>query len=80
MPLYVRILIALLIGSVIGYILNTYGKPDWVVYLELPSKTILRMLSMLAPPLVLVAVVQALVKTEIPAGVARRLGGLLLLN
>lgn len=80
MPLYVRILIALLIGSVIGYILNNVGKPDWVVYLELPSKTILRMLSMLAPPLVLVAVIQALVKTEIPAGVARRLGGLLLLN
>ena len=80
MPLYVRILIALIIGSVLGYILNTFGKPDWVVYLELPSKTILRMLSMLAPPLVLVAVIQALVKTEIPAGVARRLGGLLLLN
>ncbi len=80
MPLYVRILIALLIGSTIGYVLNINGKPDWVVYLELPSKTILRMLSMLAPPLVLVAVIQALVKTEIPAGVARRLGGLLLLN
>ncbi len=80
MPLYVRILIALIIGSLLGYILNTFGKPDWVVYLELPSKTILRMLSMLAPPLVLVAVIQALVKTEIPAGVARRLGGLLLLN
>jgi Na+/H+-dicarboxylate symporter len=80
MPLYVRILIALLTGSTIGYFLNINGKPDWVVYLELPSKTILRMLSMLAPPLVLVAVIQALVKTEIPAGVARRLGGLLLLN
>ncbi len=80
MPLYVRILIALIIGSLLGYVLNTFGKPDWVVYLELPSKTILRMLSMLAPPLVLVAVIQALVKTEIPAGVARRLGGLLLLN
>ena len=80
MPLYVRILIALLIGSTLGYILNASGKPVWVVYLDIPSKTILRMLSMLAPPLVLVAVIQALVKTEIPAGVARRLGILLLLN
>lgn len=79
-PLYIRILIALLIGGTIGFILNINGKPAWALYMDLPSKMILRMLSMLAPPLVLVAVVQALVKTDIPSGVARRLGGLLILN
>ena len=45
-----------------------------------PSSLILRILGALAPPLILVAVLDTLVKARLGGGVARRMIGLLLLN
>ncbi len=61
--------------------LGYYVKPlAWADWLAIPSRLVLQLLTALAAPLVLVAVVQALVQTQIPAGHGRRLIFLLLLN
>ena len=75
LPLYWRILIALVIGVATGVIL---GKR--AVIFELPSKVILQLLGALAPPLILIAVTHVLMTTEISGRTTRRLAGLLLLN
>ena len=75
MPLYWRILIALVVGLLTGIIL---GKRALIF--ELPSKVILQLLGALAPPLILIAVTHVLMTTEISGKTARRLAGLLLLN
>lgn len=75
MPLYWRILIALVIGLLTGIVL---GKRALIF--ELPSKVILQLLGALAPPLILIAVTHVLMTTEISGKTARRLAGLLLLN
>lgn len=74
-PLYIRILIALVLGAIVG---SVWG--EGALHLEVPAKLILRMLGALAPPLILVAVVQALMKTEVRGRLAAKLGGLLVLN
>ena len=75
MPLYLRIIIAMLVGVVTGLALGENS-----VVFEIPSKVVLQLLGALAPPLILVAVTHVLLTTEIRAAVARRLVGLLLLN
>ncbi len=75
MPLYVRIIIALVLGAVTGIIAGPRAG-----FLEEPAKLILRLLGALAPPLILIAVVNALLHAEIKGPLARRLAGLLLLN
>ncbi len=75
MPLYWRILIALLVGLVTGVVLGTRA-----MIFELPSKIILQLLGALAPPLILIAVTHVLMTTEISGKTARRLAGLLMLN
>ena len=75
LPLYWRILVALLIGVITGVML---GKRAMIF--ELPSKVILQLLGALAPPLILIAVTHVLMTTEISGRTARRLAGLLLLN
>ena len=75
MPLYWRILIALVAGLLTGLLL---GKRALVF--ELPSKIILQLLGALAPPLILIAVTHVLMTTEITGKTARRLAGLLILN
>jgi Na+/H+-dicarboxylate symporter len=75
MPLYWRILIALVAGLLTGIIL---GKRALIF--ELPSKIILQLLGALAPPLILIAVTHVLMTTVISGKTARRLAGLLLLN
>ena len=75
LPLYWRILLALVIGVVTGVVL---GKR--AVIFELPSKIILQLLGALAPPLILIAVTHVLMTTEISGRTTRRLAGLLLLN
>ena len=75
MPLYWRILIALVVGLVTGVVL---GKRAMIF--ELPSKIILQLLGALAPPLILIAVTHVLMTTEISGKTARRLAGLLILN
>ncbi len=75
LPLYWRILIALVLGLITGLILG----PKALVF-ELPSKVILQLLGALAPPLILIAVTHVLMTTEITGKTARRLAGLLILN
>jgi len=74
-PLYLRILGALVIGVPAGLLLGPRAA-----VLDLPSKLILRLLGALAPPLILFAVVHALMTAEVKGKVARRLVGLLVLN
>ena len=74
-PLYLRILIALGLGIAFGLLLGDRAHP-----LEVPSRLVLRLLGALAPPLILVAVVQALMQAEFPQGAGHRLLRLLLLN
>src|SRR5260221_10744933 len=75
MPLYVRILVGLVLGIVVGLALGPSAKS-----LDLPAGLILGIPGALAPPLILVAVVHALLTAEIRGGMALRLGRLLLLN
>lgn len=53
---------------------------EWAGWLAIPARLVLQLLTALAAPLVLIAVVQALMEAQIPAGNGRRLIGLLLLN
>ncbi|TWU30292.1 dicarboxylate/amino acid:cation symporter [Bythopirellula polymerisocia] len=74
-PLYVRILLAMVLGLVTGLLLGEHS-----LFFEMPSKVILQLLGALAPPLILIAVVHVLMTTEISGRTAGRLAGLLLLN
>ncbi len=74
-PLYVRILVALVIGLLLGVGLGPNAS-----ILEIFSKIILRLLGAIAPPLILIAVIHVLMTSEIPAKSAGRLIWLLLLN
>jgi len=75
MPLYLRILVGLVLGVITGMIVGPHAH-----FLDLPARLILRLLGALAPPLILVAVVHALLTAEIHGAVAWRMGRLLLLN
>lgn len=74
-PLYIRIVIALVLGLFTGLLLG-----ERALVFEIPSKVILQLLGALAPPLILVAVTHVLMTTEIAGKTAGRLAGLLLLN
>src|SRR3954469_4479370 len=75
MPLYLRILVGLVLGIACGLALGPHAKVlDWA------AQIILRVLGALAPALILLAVVRAIMTAEIRGRVAARLGGLLLLN
>ncbi len=75
LPLYLRIVVGMGLGVVVGVLLGPHAHP-----LDLPARLILRLLGALAPPLILVAVVQALLTAEISGALAWRIGRLLLLN
>jgi DAACS family dicarboxylate/amino acid:cation (Na+ or H+) symporter len=74
-PLYLRILGAVVLGVLIGVLLGPNAAP-----LEVPAKLVLRILGALAPPLILLAIVQALMRTQVAGHKTLRLVGLLLLN
>lgn len=74
-PLYLRIVIAMVLGVVAGLILKKHA-----MILEVPSKVILQLLGALAPPLILVAVTHVLMTSEVRGKMAARLAGLLLIN
>jgi Na+/H+-dicarboxylate symporter len=74
-PLYARILIALVLGLVTGVLLG-----ERAIYFEVPSRVILQLLGALAPPLILIAVTHVIMTTEIAGKMAGRLAILLLLN
>jgi Na+/H+-dicarboxylate symporter len=74
-PLYLRILGGVVLGVLVGLILQERAHP-----LEVPSRLVLRLLGALASPLILLAVVQALMHAQLPKGSALRLVFLLALN
>src|SRR3954453_9704635 len=74
-PLYVRIVLALPLGALVGVLLGERAG-----LLATPSRLILRLLGALAPPLILFAVVRVLMTSQIKGRVAGRLIGLLMLN
>jgi Na+/H+-dicarboxylate symporter len=74
-PLYLRIIGAMILGVVAGLLLG-----ESAASLAIPSKLILRLLGALAPALILVAVIHALMTAQLEGGMATRLIRLLLLN
>jgi Na+/H+-dicarboxylate symporter len=79
-PLYLRILGGCVLGVVVGLTLGRLNLPQYILILEIPSKLVLRVLGALAAPLILLAVVQALMHAKFPRGSAVRLFSLLVLN
>ncbi|RYZ04243.1 MAG: dicarboxylate/amino acid:cation symporter [Myxococcales bacterium] len=75
MPLYVRILLGMALGVVAGLVFGPATKP-----LDTIAQLVLRVLGALAPALIAVAVVQAIITAEIRGRVALRIGWLLLSN
>ncbi len=75
LPLYVRILIGLVLGVIVGVALGPKAAP-----FDVPAKLILRALGALAPPIVLLAIVHALMKADVRGRLAGKMGGLLVLN
>ncbi|HEV7403724.1 MAG TPA: dicarboxylate/amino acid:cation symporter [Chthoniobacteraceae bacterium] len=74
-PLYLRIVGGMVLGVVAGVLLGPYALP-----LAVPSKLVFRVLGALAPMLILLAIIQALMKAKFEKGTATRLLSLLLLN
>lgn len=74
-PLYQRIVGGMVLGIITGLILGEYAAP-----LAIPSKLVLRVLGALAPPLILFAIIQAIITTKFEKGTAPRLIRLLALN
>lgn len=74
-PLYLRILAGVVFGVIVGL-----AAGEHAALLEIPSKLVLRLLGALASPLILLAVVQALMHAQIPRGSGYRLVSLLVLN
>jgi len=74
-PLYVRIIVAMMLGLITGLVLG-----ERAIVFEIPSQVILQLLGALAPPLILIAVTHVLMTTQISGKTAGRLALLLLLN
>lgn len=74
-PLYIRILVGMVLGVIVGVVFKEQAE-----FLSIPSKLVLRLLGALAPPLVLVAIIHALMTADIRGKIGRKLVGLLLLN
>lgn len=74
-PLYLRILAGVILGVIIGVVLG-----ERAAALAIPAKLVLRLLGALAPPLILLAIIQALMRAEIRGKQTLRLFGLLLVN
>jgi Na+/H+-dicarboxylate symporter len=74
-PLYWRILGAVALGVLIGWVFGPRAGG-----LEIPSKLVLRVLGALAPPLILLAIVQALMRAQVAGRQTLKLAGLLLTN
>jgi Na+/H+-dicarboxylate symporter len=74
-PLYVRILAALIVGVALGLMLGENAKPmQWV------SRIILQFLGALAPALILVAVMDSILNAKMQGSGAAKLAFLLVLN
>lgn len=89
LPLYVRIIIGLILGLGIGLLLGQWyqgseNSPPWVLGFVRAtgeiSRLLLRVLGAIAPPLIMLAVMKAIMTTEIKGRLAGRMMWLLLLN
>ncbi len=74
-PPYARIVIALVLGVMVGLMLDSEAA-----VLAVPGKLVLRLLGALAPPLILAAIVHTFMTTHLGGPLAARLPKLLLLN
>jgi DAACS family dicarboxylate/amino acid:cation (Na+ or H+) symporter len=74
-PLYLRILGAVALGLAVGVMLGEQASA-----LETPARLVLRILGALAPPLILLAIMQALMRAHLGGRQALRLVTLLLTN
>ncbi len=82
LPLYVRVMIGVVLGTVVGLIFGT-GEIVWGATTEHLSQLgilVIRMLKMLAVPLVLFAILDAIARTEVSARMGGRLIVICLLN
>ena len=75
-PLYIRIALALALGVIAGMILPN----GWAGYFDIPARLILRVLGAIAPPLILVAVLRALIRAKAGEKLAGKMFFLLVLN
>src|SRR5262245_32118510 len=75
-PLYLKILVGMLLGVVVGLLVNE----TWAKHLNQPAAIILRLLGAIAPPLILVAVIRALMTANVRGKLAGKLFFLLILN
>jgi Na+/H+-dicarboxylate symporter len=76
MPLYARIIIALILGVAAGIFLPS----SWTETFDAPARIILRLLGAIAPPLILVAVMRALIGANVRGKLAGKMFFLLALN
>ena len=74
-PLYLRIVGAVVLGVLTGVVLG-----ERAAVLEVPAQLVLRVLGALAPPLILLAIVQALMHAQVVGRQTARLVWLLVLN
>ena len=83
-PLYQRILAAMVLGIMLGLSARQWLEPELAEqlshYLLDIGKLVLRLLSMIALPLIFVAIVHALLTADVGARTARRMAVLLLTN
>jgi len=76
LPLYLRIAIALVLGVIAGLVV----PETWAPHFDVPARIILRLLGAIAPPLILVAVAQALLGANVRGKLAGKMFFLLALN
>ena len=75
-PLYLQIVVALALGVIVGMFLS----PERAVRFDIPARLILRLLGAIAPPLILVAVMRALISAKVQGRLAGKMFYLLVLN
>jgi Na+/H+-dicarboxylate symporter len=81
LPLYLRIIIALLIGLSLGIAMHAaHASASTIALPGLVSGIILRLMGALAPPLILIAILDTLIKAQLAGGVVPRMIYLLILN
>src|SRR5688500_17406826 len=68
-PLYLRIVVAMVLAIVVGVFIS----PSVAAHFNTPATLILRLLGAIAPPLILVAVIRAILGAQIHGRLAGRL-------
>jgi DAACS family dicarboxylate/amino acid:cation (Na+ or H+) symporter len=76
LPLYAKIVVALILGVIAGLLLPHRWSED----LDIPAKIVLRLLGAIAPPLILLAVMRALIGAHVSGNLAGKLCFTLALN